>query len=193
MANQDAPFGFGSITRTGSEFIGVLNKYFIPSTDATIMAVGDPVVGAGGANTDGVMTVTRASVNDAVLGYIVGFEFLTRDQEDLPNLKPASTEAFALVADDPGARIVVQEDSVGGALTAADVGQNVDFVVSDADSVTGRSQVQLDSSSAAGTNTLPLKILELYQVEDNEIGNFARWVCSYNTHELKADTGSTGT
>lgn len=193
MANQDAPFGFGSITRTGSEFIGTFNKYSIPSSDATIMAVGDPVKGAGSANTEGVQTVTRASAGDAVLGYIVGFEFLTRDQEDLPNLKPASIETFVFVADDPGARIVVQEDSDGGALTAASVGLNVNFVVTDANSVTGRSQVQLDSSTAAGTNTLPLKILELYQVEDNEIGNFARWVCSYNTHALKADTGSTGT
>ena len=52
MANQNAPFGFGAITRTGSSFDGSLNRYFIPDTDGVIMAVGDPVITAGGADAD---------------------------------------------------------------------------------------------------------------------------------------------
>ena len=193
MANQNAPFGYGSLTRTGSEYIGGLSRYFIPATDATIMAVGDPVVGAGSADTDGVQSVTRAAAGDAILGYIVGFDFLNRDQEDLPQLKPASIEAYVLVNEDPGSVVILQEDSVGGALTAADAGLNVDFIVANANSVTGRSQVQIDSSSALGTNTLPLKLKGLYQTDNNEFGANAIWVCTMNTHALKADTGSTGT
>lgn len=192
MANFDAPFGMSSCTRTGSEYVGGLNLYFIPDTDSTIMAVGDPVISAGGADTDGVPSIARATAGTAVRGYIAGFVFNNRDQENLPSFRPASVEAYALVADDPGSRIIIQEDSDAGALTAADVGLNVNFVVANANSTTGKSQVEIDSSTAAVTATLPLKLLGLYQTEDNEFGNNAIWVCSFNTHELKGLTGSTG-
>ena len=188
MANQNAPFGFGAITRTGSDFVGTINTYYIPASNGQVMAVGDPVVSAGSADSDGVPSIARAAAGDAVRGYIVGFTY-DRASEDLPNYRAASTERYALVADDPSGRVVVQED---GALTAADVGLNINFVVANADPVTGRSQVQLASATAGTLNTLPLKVIELYQTEDNVIGANARWVCSFNTHELKADTGSTG-
>ncbi len=189
MANQNAPFGFGAITRTGSSFDGSLNRYFIPSTDGVIMAVGDPVITAGSADVDGIATVTRAAAGDSIRGYIVGFLPLDRSQEDLPNFRPANVETYVMVADDPGARVVIQEN---GTLTAASVGLNVDFVVTDANTSTGRSQVQINSATAAGDATLPLKIVGLYEVDDNEFGTNARYVCTFNTHELKADTGSLG-
>lgn len=191
MANKNAPFGMGAITRTGSDFVGGLNLYYIAATNSQVMAAGDPVVSEGSADADGVPSIARAAAGDAIRGYIVGFVY-DRSAEDLPNYRAASTERYAYVADDPNARIVIQEDSVGGALTAASVGLNVDFIVSNANATTGRSQVQIDSNTALSTNTLPLKILELYSTDDNEIGTNARWVCSFNTHELKADTGSTG-
>ena len=192
MANQDAPFGFGSITRTGSNYIGEVNEYYVPATDTTALAVGDPVVSAGSADANGVPSVTRAAAGDAVRGYVVGFRYLTRNEENLPNLRPASVEAYPMVMDDPNGRVLIQEDSVGGALAATDVGSNVDFIVANANTVTGRSQVEIDSDTAATTNTLPLKLLELYRVQNNDFGDNACWVCSFNTHELKADTGSTG-
>ena len=191
MANQNAPFGFGVITRTGSEFIGGVNLYYIPATDATPLAVGDPVVSGGSADADGVPSIARAAAGAAVRGYIVGFVY-DRDFENLPNLRTASTARYAYVADDPGGRVVLQEDSVGGALAATDVGSNVNFIVANPNTVTGRSQVMIDSSTAATTATLPLKLVELYSTDDNTIGDYARWVCSFNTHDFKANTGSTG-
>ena len=188
MANQDAPFGMGAITRTGSSFVGGVNRYYIPSTNATSMALGDPVVSAGSADADGVPTIARAAANDAVRGYIVGFEY-DRSNENLPNYRAASTAAYALVADDPSARIVIQ---ASGSIAATDIGSNADFVVVSANTVTGRSQVELDSGTVGTTATLPLKILELYPSDDNVLGANARLICSFNTHELKADTGSTG-
>ena len=192
MANSDAPFGMSSTTSTTGQYFGVTNLYSIPATDAVITAVGDPVISAGSANADGVPTVTRAAAGDSIRGYVVGFIFPTRDQEDLPIFRPASIECLVMVSDDPSGRIIIQEDSDGGALTVADVGLNVNFVVANANAVTGRSQVEIDSSTAAVTATLPLKILELYRTDDNEIGTNAVWVCSFNTHELKTNTGSLG-
>lgn len=191
MANQDAPFGFGDITLSTSNYIGAVNKYYIPSTNAAVLAVGDLVVSAGSADADGVPSIARAAAGDAVRGVIVGFEY-DRSYEDLPNYRPASVEAYAYVMDDPNGRIVGQEDSVTSTLAATDVGNNINFIVANANSTTGRSQMEIDSDTVATTNTLPLKLIELYQVEDNEIGDNARWVCTFNTHELKADTGSTG-
>ena len=192
MANQNAPFGLGAITSTGAAHIGEVNKYYIPATDSTITAVGDPVTTAGSADADGTASIKRAGTTDVLRGYIVGFSPLNRDQENLPNYRPAGVETYALVCDAPNARFVIQEDSVGGALTANDVGLNAAFVVSDANATTGRSQVMLDSSSAEVTATLPFKVLELYQDGSNVIGDYAKWVCSFNAHELKTDTGSLG-
>jgi len=190
MANQDAPFGFGAITRTGSEFVGSLNRYYIPSTDATVMAVGDPVVSAGSADSDGIPSVTRAAASDSIRGYIVGFLPLDRSQEDLPNYRPANKETYVMVSDDPSSRVVVQAN---GTVAAANIGLNADFVVANADSTTGRSQVELDTGTMAATATLPLKILGLYEVDDNELASpNPRLVCSFNIHEMKADTGSLG-
>lgn len=192
MANSDSPFGMSSVTSTSSSYIGVGNLYSIPATDAVITAVGDPVISAGSASADGVPTVTRAAAGDSIRGYVVAIFFDTRDQEDLPTFRPASVACTVLVADDPNGRILIQEDSDGGALTVASVGLNANFVVANANAVTGRSQVEIDSSTAAVTATLPLKILELYRTGDNEIGDNAIWVCSFNTHELKTNTGSLG-
>ena len=44
MANQDAPFGAGGVTRTGSNYIGEVNEYYIPSSNSDVLAVGDFVV-----------------------------------------------------------------------------------------------------------------------------------------------------
>lgn len=191
MANPDAPFGMRQDTVNGAPFVGVLNRYHIPVGNATILAVGDPVVSTGSADPDGVPDVGRAAAGASIRGYIVGFEY-DRAFEDLPNFLPASTEAYALVADDPSGRVLLQEDSDAGALAVTDVGLNVNFIVANANSVTGRSQVEIDSSTAATTITLPLKLLQLYQREDNEIGANAIWECSFNIHELKDDSGSLG-
>lgn len=191
MANPDAPFGMRMATRTGGALVGGLNRYSLPVTNAAILAVGDPVSSTGTADASGVPGIVRATAGAAIRGYVCGFEY-DRDFEDLPDFRPISTAAFVLVSDDPFGRIYIQEDSDGGALAATDVGSNVNFIVANADAVTGQSQVELDSSTAGVTATLPLKILQLAQIEGNEIGVNAIWECSFNTHDLKALTGSTG-
>jgi len=192
MANYDAPFGARPISNTSSSYIGQVNKYYIPSTDSVITAVGDLVKSAGSADADGIATVTRAAAGDAVRGIVTGFEFPNRNYENLPNYRPASVACYAYVMDDPMGMIVMQEDSVGNNLAATDVGLNVNFIVANANSSTGQSQMEIDSSTALDTATLPLKILGLYPVANNAIGANAQWVLSFNTHELKALTGSTG-
>lgn len=186
MANQDAPFGARPIGQNGGAYNGQVSKYYLPTSVNTILAVGDIVKSGGTGDDDGVPSIDRAAAGDIPRGIIVGFEFLNRDYEDLPNYRPAAIEAYALVADDPDIRFIIQEDSDGGALAKTDIGLNANIVVANANSSTGRSQMELDSSSADTTSTLDVKILELYQTADNEIGDYAKWVCTFNTHELKS-------
>lgn len=189
MANSDAPFGAKVLGQNGGAFNGQVNRYSIPSSDSVIHAVGDIVKLGGTADSDGIPTVTRVAAGDTPVGIIVGFDWPDRTYEDLPDYRPASTTCYALVADDPNVEFVIQEDSVGGALAATNVGQNADVIVANANSTTGASQIELDSSTAATTSTLVLNIKRLHQTADNEIGTNANWVCGFNVHQF----GSVGT
>jgi hypothetical protein len=181
MANADRPFGAKPVGQNGGAFNGQVNRYYIPATDSTIMAVGDIVKLAGSADADGIPTVTRAAATNTPVGIIVGFDWPDRTYEDNPQYKPASVEAYALVADDPNVKFIIQED---GAIVAASVGLNTDILVANANSVTGQSQVELDSSEVNTTSTLVVRIESLYQVANNAIGTNAVWVCGFNVHQF---------
>lgn len=191
MANNDAPFGCTPVGQNGGAYNGQVTRYYIPASDSSVMAVGDLVKSAGSADTDGVPSVNKCVATQIPRGIIVGFDWQDGAYENLPNYRPASVEAYVFVADDPQLRFVIQEDSVGGALAATDVGLNAPIATADANATTGRSQTELDSSGAATTATLEVKILELYQTDNNEIGTNARWVCSFNEHELSS-SGTAG-
>lgn len=189
MANADTPYGLIPCNRNGGTYDGSVQLYYIPSSDGTACAVGDTVKLAGSADADGVPTVTRATAGDIPVGIIVGF-VVSPDYLSLPNYRTASTARYAMVADDPDAFFVIQEDSVGGALAATSVGLNADMVFAAPSSTTGISNVELDSSTADTTNTLDLQIVRLYPVADNEIGTNAKWICKFNTHQYaKSRTG----
>jgi len=53
MANTDAPFGLRPIRhRNGAPYNGAFNHYYVASSYATALFVGDPVVKTGTSNTD---------------------------------------------------------------------------------------------------------------------------------------------
>ena len=191
MANTDAPFGARPIGANGSAYSGQITRYVIPASDGVITAVGDIVsLDTAGSDTDGVMAVSRSAVGEIPVGIVVGFEWPTRDQENLPNYRPASTKVYALVADDPNVQFLMQEDSTGAAITTAEVGENTDLAaIVDANSTTGRSQGELDSSIMATTSTLVINVKSLYQAADNVVGDNAVWLCGFNVHQF----GSVGT
>ena len=189
MANSNIPFGAKPIGQNGGAYNGQLTRYCIPASDSVVHAVGDIVKLAGGADADGVATVTRVAATDTPVGIIVGFDWPDRTYENLPDYRPASTLVYALVADDPNVQFIIQEDSDSSTLAAADVGLNADVVVANANSTTGASQIELDSSTVAATATLVCNVKRIYQTPDNTIGDNATWVCGFNVHQF----GSVGT
>lgn len=194
MANSDNPTGLTPrYFEDGSPYAGQVEWYYVPSTDGTAIYLGDTVKLAGGADSEGVPSVTKASSGDAVVGVMVAvsaIEGADSSGRDSEVYRPASQERYVQVAVDPDILYEVQEDSDTSTLAAADVGLNAEIIDGGGDSNTGLSGIELDSSSAATTAGHDLQIRRLVRRPDNEIGDNAKWLVKLNNHQYA--NGSTG-
>lgn len=184
MANVDAPTGLTPVRHlSGAPYNGAANRYYFAAGDSTAAYIGGLVKFAGSADANGVASVTaNVATGDAVIGVIVGIEPVT-DESTI--YRAASTERYVFVADDPTLVFKVQEDSVGGALAAANVGNTADLTGFTAGSTTyGYSSIEIDSSTAtaSGDGTEDVLIVGLWQSPDNAIGTNAKWLVRLNNH-----------
>lgn len=190
MPNANVAFGLDPIAPKGG--LVQTTEYFVPASDSTALFAGDPVILAGGADGDGVSTVTRATAASAgrITGVVVGFR---PDPLIVANgYRAASTACYVLVCDDPEQVFEIQEDAVGGALAAADVGLNADLIAGTGSTVSKKSGFQLDTSTKAVTATLQLRILGFQRRADNEIGANAKVLVRINLPTETGAVGSTG-
>ena len=102
----------------------------------------------------------------SVVGGFFGAEYSDNSTGDVKFVRsiPASTVAKAkfkaYVYDDPNTLFKIQADQASSALTAANVGNNLQIVASPSGStVTFKSGLVADSSTIATTNTFPLQLL----------------------------------
>lgn len=155
--------------RNGSPYNGECSMYYIPSTDASTIGIGEAMklVNAMDASSE-VSVVAQAAAGDALIGVVVGFPSDAVGTSAIPLSGPpyrrASTGCYVLIADDPDLIFQIQEDADSGVVSAANIGAhaNADIVVvsatANADVGTGISKTLLDSSTAAATSAT-LKIL----------------------------------
>lgn len=206
MASVSRINGFRPVKSiTGAPYSGGANVYFVPSSDSTVIMVGDAVKLAGDARAaSGAPTVTRCGATDVAVGIVVGILFT--GEGDLNNIPPvndlntpvyrrASTDRYLLVADDPNLIYEVQYagTSVAAATITANVGLNGQFTTTAGSTTTGASGMQLDSSGLATTATLPLKIVGFPQRPDNIPGDqFFSYYVKLNQVVYGTGTGSTG-
>jgi len=193
MANSNAPMGLiPRRLRNGSPWDGTMRTYHVPASNATALFIGDPVIITGTGSTDGYPDVGIATASGAgrITGVVVGF----RPTAPFSPYKylPASTEGYVLVVDDPDVLYEVQEDSVGGALAVTAIGQNIDLIAGTGNTNTGTSGWMIDSSTAATTATLQMRIVELQHRADNDVGSTAKWLCAINLPTETGAAGSTG-
>ena len=76
-----------------------------------------------------------------------------------------------MVADDPHQLFVVQSDGLGATAVQADMGENApldNLQVSDANTSTGLSGIQVDISGAAATAALAVRLISIVQDGTNE-------------------------
>lgn len=180
MANSNAAAGLQPVRyASGAPYNGACNIYYVPASDSTALFRGDPVIVAGDADADGVPTCTRATAGggNTVTGVVVGVK---NSPSQTTMHRPASTAMYVYVADDPNLLFEIQEDAVGGALASTNVGQNIDLIAGSGNTTTGLSGFQADSSTAATTNTLQLRIEGFVRRADNAIGANAKILVRLN-------------
>lgn len=190
----------------GAPWSGGGNVYFVPSSDATVIMVGDAVALAGDARAaTGVPTVTRlASATGIPLGIVVGIIFTGMgDTQNVPPVtdlntpiyRRANTDRYLLVIDDPQVVFEVQLAGAGpaAATVTTAVGLNGQFTLTAGNTVSGTSGMQLDSAGQATTATLPLKIIGLPNRPDNVPGDpFISYWVKMNASQFATGLGSTG-
>ena len=189
MANVDSATGMKPVRYlSGAPYNGACNEYSVPSSDTTAaIYIGDPVKLAGGADTDGVATVTIATSTNVLVGVVVGVRAVTRDSKIY---RENSTTRYVQVADDPNLVFEVQEVSGGTALTAAAVGLNANWTGSSGSTVTGLSNIEVNNATEATAATLDFQLLGLAKRTDNEFGEHAKWEVRLNNHQFV--DGTTG-
>lgn len=196
MANQDRPAGLVPVMYlNGATWNGAGRVYCIPDTDDTnAYAIGDPLVLAGSADSNGIPTVTLATAGtgNSVLGPMISGAGASAYgapygvPQDTPIVIPAtkSRNYYILVADDPNIVFQIQEVSGGTALTAAEVSLNANLV-----SGTNNGYVsgwEVNNSGETTTATLQLKLLALANSQGiaggNVFGEHAKWLVLINNH-----------
>jgi hypothetical protein len=195
MANANRPAGLSPLEYLdGSPYNGKARMFYIASNDGNAYSIGDPVVMSGSADSNGVagITLATAGFGNMVLGAIVG---MGGSKYGGPGAIPGSLETtvipatksiayYVLVSDDPNIVYAVQEGGVGAALTAADVGSNIDLK-----SGTNSGYVSgwtFDNASGNTGSTRQLQLLGLVQTSDNAFGQYAKWKVRINYHQYTA-------
>lgn len=193
MANADTPFGLKPVVNPyGGQ--PVVNPYYIPSTYATALFVGDPVIKTGTANSNTIIAdreyapgslpeinKATAGAGNLITGVIVGFAFLPSDLSKTYNA--ASTERVALVCDDPNQLFEIQSETAGTALAITEIGLNANLVYAESGStLTGLSGAELDTSTPATTQNFQLRIKRLVDRGDNALGVNAKFLVAINQH-----------
>lgn len=199
MANSNVPFGLRPINDNGTPWSGQGRMVAFPAAQAVNIFLGDPIVALGGTDAFGVplVGIATAGATNPILGGFIGVcngpagsqSTLTRD---LPVYRQASILNYGFVCDDPNQLYAIQEDSVGGAISAAVGGfANGNLVAGAGSTVTGFSGWQLQSSgvAASANPTFQLRLLGLIRGPDNALGVNADWVVRINLPQLWAVAG----
>jgi hypothetical protein len=206
MASVSRINGFRLAKTLGGRTQAQTETVFVPASDSTVIMVGDLVVLLGDARAaTGLPTVTRATTTTGpVLGVVVGISF--EGQGDAQNIPPvndlntpiyrrASTDRYLTIITDPDAVFEVQasQTSQSAATVTGWVGSNAAFVANAGSTTTGASGFQVDTSTAAVTATLPLKIVGVPNRPDNIPGDsFINVYVKINAAQFGQGTGSTG-
>lgn len=100
-----------------------------------------------------------------------------------------ASDAMAYVLDDPDAVFRMQGD---GSLAQTTLGNNIAIIQTSGSTTIGRSKNAVDASTAATTDTLPLRILEFMDGPDSTVGDaYTDVLLTYNfgMHQYRNATG----
>jgi len=181
MANVDKAFGLrplGNLSASGSQ---KQYGYEIADNQAGAIYQGDLVT-----LKDGYILQFDPASHTAAVGVFNGCNYAdpTTGKPTWKNYYPGSInitqgKITADVMDDPSQLFLIQND---GTSVAANYGKNADIVVGTGSTTTGVSANEISTSTIATTAALNLKIVGLWDVPNNAIGEFAVVVVKINEH-----------
>jgi hypothetical protein len=183
---------------TGAAWNGKANVYRVNANATDAIGIGSVVMLTGAADDglEGLPCVAKfvgelddsgagGTAGSVPVGVVVGFQLSTTvgASLDLPQYRAGSTSRLVLVCDDPTALFEIQEDSTGGAYTAANVGLHAALTADTPSATTGYSNQELDTSTAAAGASFPIKVISFARRIDNEISvSYAKLIVKFNKH-----------
>lgn len=192
------PFGLVPARyKSGAPYNGSDNRYFVDTTEANNIYIGDPVIISGTGDVNGVPGCVRAGAGDRITGVVVGFGAkpgATAGTQSAINrgYRVGGEADYLLVSDDPSLLFYAQEDGIGGFLTTASIGLNVNLIPGAGSNFTKKSGYMLDSSTAA-TTSAQVRIWGLDQTVNNTFGTTSSvWLVSLVTTTESPAAGTTG-
>lgn len=199
MANVIAPRGLSPVgTVVGADWNQQGRLYAIASDATNTYAIGDIVKSATSSDANGVPYAVKATASDVPLGVIVGI----RVADPSVSLQGTTLSLeqtyiglnagirYVYVVDDPNVIFQVQFDSTG--VTQANIHKNAALTITANQSTLSQSSPysSIVATSAATTNTLPLRLLGLAQIPNNTFGANATVLAKFNIHEFGVGTGT---
>ena len=191
--NRDIVKGFTPVgTLNGSDYHGKLRRVSFAAADSVACFIGDLVKLTANADAAGTTpVVAQSGVGDISVGVLVSLEPDTTDEGSLSaaNYRVASTLRYGQVAFGSDVLYSIQEDSVGNNMPITDAGLNADVIIAAGNTTTGASGMEIDSTTAATTNTLALRLHHVENKLGNKLGDHANWIVSINLSDDRATTG----
>ena len=181
MANVDKAFGLrplGNLSASGSQ---KQYGYQIADNQSGAIFQGDLVT-----LKDGYILQFNPATHTAAVGVFNGCNYIdpTTGKPTWKNFYPGSINITqgtinADVIDDPNQLFIIQNDETS---QISNYGKNADVTVGTGNTTTGMSAMELDTSTIATTAALNLKIVGLWNVPNNAVGEFAVVVVKINEH-----------
>ncbi len=168
---------------------GKLRTFGVPSSHASLIAIGDVVRVTGTANaTTGEPQVDVATATQSVTGVISGItpNFATENFTDV-SLSALTAGSVQVIVDPQGE---FEVDVSNGPLVVADVDLNVDLVATAATTSGGLtvSNMTVNATGKATTATLPFRVTALLVGSDGVLGSR----CKVRVNNSTAVSGATG-
>lgn len=186
MANANKPNGFTPIgTLSGADYHGKMRRVAFAAGDAVAAYVGDLVKLTGTVDATGkIPVVAQSAAGDASIGVLVSLDVDASDEGSLmtPLTRAASTARTGQVCFGQDVLYKIQEDSDTNAIEITEAGFNCNVIVGTASDITG-SGMELDSTSAANTSSLNVRLHHVFDAPDNVLGDNAEWVVSINASQ----------
>jgi hypothetical protein len=193
-----APYGLKPINLIGGQvFAGATRQFQIASGYATSIFNGDAVLLV----TSGTIEKDTGTTTATPVGVFLGCSYVNAQGQTIyQQYFPASTTAptgtviTAYVADDPDTLFkvaVVSGTTVIAGVSRAVIGSNMSLVQNAGSATTGDSKVAVLSSSAATTNTLPIRVVDVVPDTATGADTYVELIVKWNwgMHQYQNATG----